>query len=82
MYDFRPGHPKWEQIADEIHRRIDVGIYPPGALISEVQVENEFSVARGTVRKAVAELRARGLVFTTHGMGSFVLPEEDRRPEE
>ncbi|WP_420822732.1 GntR family transcriptional regulator [Streptomyces atratus] len=40
--------------------------------MSEVQLEVEFGVARGTVRKVTAALRAEGLIVTTAGMGSFV----------
>ncbi|MFF7949437.1 GntR family transcriptional regulator [Streptomyces griseorubiginosus] len=40
--------------------------------MSEVQLEAEFEVARGTVRKATAALREEGLLVTTPGMGSFV----------
>jgi DNA-binding GntR family transcriptional regulator len=41
-------------------------------LISEVKLEQEFGVARETVRKATAALREEGLIVTTRGMGSFV----------
>jgi DNA-binding GntR family transcriptional regulator len=40
--------------------------------VSEVQLEAEFGVARGTIRKATAALREEGLLLTTPGMGSFV----------
>lgn len=53
---------------------------PPQALISEVRLEEEFGVARTTVRKATAALREEGLITTTPGMGSFVaaFPEAGR----
>ncbi|MFJ2417262.1 GntR family transcriptional regulator [Streptomyces brevispora] len=70
--DWDPTRPKWEQIADEIRRRIASGQYPLRTLVSEVQLEVEFRVARGTVRKAVAALREEGLLVTTPGLGSFV----------
>ena len=72
MIDFDPTRPKWEQIADELRARIASGELPPRTLISEVQLEAEFEVARGTVRKATAALRDEGLIVTTPGMGSFV----------
>ncbi|WP_353850220.1 winged helix-turn-helix domain-containing protein [Streptomyces phaeoluteigriseus] len=52
--------------------RITSGELPPRTLVSEVQLEAEFGVARGTVRKATAALREDGLLITTPGMGSFV----------
>ncbi|MCX3058563.1 GntR family transcriptional regulator [Streptomyces beihaiensis] len=72
MYDFDPTRPKWQQIADVVRRRIASGEYPPRHLVSEVQLESEFGVARTTVRKATAALRDEGLISTTPGMGSFV----------
>ncbi|MEU6490404.1 GntR family transcriptional regulator [Streptomyces sp. NPDC046984] len=72
MIEFDPTRPKWEQIADVVRARITSGEYPPRTLISEVQLESEFGVARGTVRKATAALRDEGLIVTTPGMGSFV----------
>lgn len=72
MIDFDPTRPKWEQIADVLRARIASGEYLPRSLVSEVQLEAEFGVARGTVRKATAALRDEGLLTTTPGMGSFV----------
>ncbi|MEV8016821.1 GntR family transcriptional regulator [Streptomyces sp. NPDC086554] len=72
MFEFNPTRPKWEQIAEEIRRRIADGTYPVHGLISEVKLEQEFGVSRVTVRKATAALRAEGLIVTTRGMGSFV----------
>ncbi|MER5384479.1 GntR family transcriptional regulator [Streptomyces sp. NPDC002688] len=72
MNAFDPTRPKWEQIADVLRARIASGELPPRTLVSEVQLEAEFGVARGTVRKATAALRDEGLIVTTPGMGSFV----------
>lgn len=72
VIDFDPTRPKWEQIADVLRQRITSGELQPRALVSEVQLEAEFGVARGTVRKATAALREEGLLVTTPGLGSFV----------
>ncbi|MGW1801521.1 GntR family transcriptional regulator [Streptomyces sp. NPDC001984] len=72
MIEFDPTRPKWVQIADVIRQRIQSGEYPPRSLISEVQMEAEFGVARATVRKVTAQLREEGLIVTTPGLGSFV----------
>ncbi|MEU1824652.1 MULTISPECIES: GntR family transcriptional regulator [Streptomyces] len=72
MMEYDPTRPKWMQIADVIRERIADGEYPPNYLISEVRMEQEFGVARTTVRKVTAALRAEGLIVTTPGMGSFV----------
>jgi len=76
MMDFDPTRPKWEQIANVLRERIADGTLPARALVSEVQLEAEFGVARGTVRKAIAALRDDGLLVTTPGMGSFVTASE------
>ncbi|PBC83845.1 regulatory protein, gntR family [Streptomyces sp. 2224.1] len=70
--EFDPTWPKWKQIADVIRARIADGTYPPRHLISEVRMEQEFGVARVTIRKVTAALREEGLIVTTPGMGSFV----------
>ncbi|MBF6054361.1 GntR family transcriptional regulator [Streptomyces eurocidicus] len=72
MMEFDPTLPKWTQIAQVIRQRIAAGKYLPNHLISETQLEQEFEVARVTVRKATRALREEGLIVTTHGMGSFV----------
>ncbi|MEV6672279.1 GntR family transcriptional regulator [Streptomyces sp. NPDC051162] len=77
MMEFDPTRPKWTQIADVIRQRIASGEYPVNRLISETQLEEEFGVARGTVRKVKDVLRAEGLIVTTRGMGSFVAAQKD-----
>ncbi|WKK26782.1 GntR family transcriptional regulator [Streptomyces olivoreticuli] len=72
MMEYDPTQPKWTQIAEVIRRRIASGEYPVNHLISETRLEQEFEVARVTVRKVTAALRAEGLIVTTQGMGSFV----------
>ncbi|MCC3776812.1 winged helix-turn-helix domain-containing protein [Streptomyces sp. UNOB3_S3] len=72
MMEFDPTQPKWVQIVDVIRRRIATGEYAAHHLISEAQLQQEFGVARVTVRKVTAALRAEGLIVTTPGMGSFV----------
>ncbi|MFE5596534.1 GntR family transcriptional regulator [Streptomyces sp. NPDC056549] len=76
MIEFDPTRPKWQQIAETLRARIANGTLPPKSLVSEVQLEAEFGVARGTVRKAIAALRDDGLLVTTPGMGSFVTTSE------
>lgn len=77
VIDYDPTRPKWEQIAEVLRERIADGTLPPRALVSEVQLESEFGVARGTVRKVTAALREEGLIVTTPGMGSFVAEPDE-----
>lgn len=67
--------PRYQQIADDIRRRIASGVLPPGApLSSETEMVAEYGAARETVRKAIATLRAEGLISTAKARGSFVRP--------
>ncbi|MFF3558681.1 GntR family transcriptional regulator [Streptomyces sp. NPDC002574] len=77
MIEYDPTRPKWEQIAEVLRERITTGALPPRSLVSEVQLESEFGVARGTIRKVTAALREEGLITTTPGMGSFVAEPTD-----
>ena len=54
--------------------RIEDGTYPTLTLISEVKLQEEFDVARVTVRQAMEALRKRGLITTKPGKGSIVDP--------
>lgn len=55
------------------------GTYPPdGRLPAELELVAEFGSSRESVRRAVEELRKRGLVETVKGKGSFVVPPEER----
>jgi GntR family transcriptional regulator len=76
VIEYDPVRPKWVQIAEVIRGRILSGDYAPRFMLSEVQLEKEFDVARVTIRKVTAKLRAEGLIVTTPGMGSFVLPDK------
>jgi GntR family transcriptional regulator len=68
-------------LADELAKRIEDGIYPPeGRLPAELDLVGEFGSSRESVRRAVQELRRRGLIETVRGKGSFILPTEERRP--
>lgn len=72
--DPRVATPVWRQLADILRRRILSGAIPPGAAIpSESQLHDEFGLAQGTIRKAVALLRAEDLVVTVMGRGSYVV---------
>ena len=63
-------HQLFVAIRDQIVR----GRFPPGgALPKEVDLCEQFGVSRITVRRALAELAALGLVERKHGLGTFVL---------
>lgn len=71
--------PKWQQIAEEITRRIERGEYPVRFQLSEVRLAAEFGVNRDTMRKATKALRESGMITTIPSMGTFVgSPEGDK----
>jgi DNA-binding GntR family transcriptional regulator len=67
--------PVYVQVADILRARIESGkLLPDRPVPSESQLQQEFGVARGTARKAIALLREEGLVVTVKGRGSYVHP--------
>lgn len=70
------------QVARDIERDIRAGrLAPDTRLPSEVELSHQYGVARMTVRRAMAQLRDKGLVVTVHGRGSFVAPRDDQTQE-
>lgn len=60
-------------MADHLAARMEAGELPEGArLPGERELAEEYRVALGTARRAVAELRERGLVTTLPAKGTFV----------
>jgi DNA-binding GntR family transcriptional regulator len=71
--------PQYEyvKLADTIAAEIASGKIPAGAALpSERAMMEIYSVSIGTVRRAVRELRERGLVATLPAKGTFVLGSE------
>ena len=67
--------PVYVQVADILRARIESGLLLPDRPVpSESQLEQEFGIARGTARKAIAVLREQGFVVTVKGRGSCVNP--------
>jgi GntR family transcriptional regulator len=69
------------QVATMLRRRIEEGHWAPGDKISTLEeLQEEFQVARVTVRQAVELLEKEGLVRRQQGKGTFVAQGiEDRR---
>ncbi len=65
--------PIWRSIADELTGAIAKGAYPPGhRLPTEAELAARYGVNRHTVRRALADLTDRNLVYTRRGAGAFV----------
>jgi GntR family transcriptional regulator len=66
---------KYRQIAAQLRAQIGAGEYPPMSwLPSESQLGVRYEVSRRTVRDALAELRAQGLIAVVDGKGAYVRP--------
>lgn len=60
-------------VADHVAKMIGDGRLQPGArLPGEADMAEQYGIARMTARRAVRELRERGLVFTVPAKGTFV----------
>lgn len=81
MPAFDPRGPElvYVAVADHVAARISAGELRPGArLPAERALADEYGVAYMTIRRAMAELRERGLILTVHGKGTFVA---ERQPD-
>lgn len=66
--------PLYAQVAAALRRRIEEGRWNPGERISTLEeLEQEFHVARVTVRQAIDLLEKEGLVQRQQGRGTFVI---------
>ncbi len=73
--DPKSATPVYVQVANILRKRIQDGrLVPDRPVPSELQLQQEFGIARGTARKSIALLREEGLVITVPGRGSFVTP--------
>ena len=71
--DYSVPEPPHRQIAAWLRARIEAGEWQPGhAIPSEKTISDETGVARTTARRAVAVLRAEGVIYTVPGRGSYV----------
>ncbi|MBV8066324.1 MAG: GntR family transcriptional regulator [Actinobacteria bacterium] len=68
--------PHHRRIAEALRRAIRNGVYPRGAqLPSERELAEDFAVSRGTIRHALATLRAEGVIASRKGVRGVVLAE-------
>lgn len=76
-----PRTPVWQTIATTLEAEIGQGHYRPGdKLPTEAALAARFGVNRHTVRRALADMGARGLVRSRRGAGVFVAAEPTLYP--
>lgn len=65
--------PLYRTIASSLETRISTGTYGPDELLPpEVILEQEFGVSRTTIRKALEQLKQKGLLYSRSGKGTIV----------
>ncbi|WP_374228171.1 GntR family transcriptional regulator [Streptacidiphilus sp. ASG 303] len=63
----------FQRVVDALVRQVRDGSLPTGVKIpSEAELATEHGVTRNTVRRAVRELEAAGVIESRHGVGRFV----------
>jgi len=63
----------YHQLAEIIRRQIEEGVFKPGDPIPSLnQLSRKYNINKATVRQAIAELAAAGLIYTIPAKGSFV----------
>lgn len=60
------------QVASYLRKAIAAGALQPGQAIIERQISEETTASRGSVREAVRQLEAEGLLVAQQGRGTFV----------
>jgi DNA-binding GntR family transcriptional regulator len=71
----------YRQIADDVRKLIVSGRLLPGAKVpSEMSLVEQYGVARGTVRSALAVLVDEGLIEVVPGQGRRVVGDDPGRP--
>jgi GntR family phosphonate transport system transcriptional regulator len=71
----RAGLTLWRQIGSAIENDIRAGRVPAGhPLPTERELAKRFTVARQTIRRAMADLERQGIISIQQGRGTFVLP--------
>lgn len=65
--------PPSQQVAASLRERISSGAFAPGSkLPSIVNLSAEYKTSTGTIQKALAILRAEGLIVSVPNYGTFV----------
>ena len=72
--------PRYQRLADQLRHKVLEGDWRPGDRVpSENELSEEFSIAPGTARQALAQLVNEGILERFHGKGTFVRsPSFDR----
>jgi GntR family transcriptional regulator len=81
----RAPSPRYQQVADDLIRRIGAGKYPVGGnLPTEMELCEQYEISRHTVREALRRVRDAGLISSRRRVGTEVVartpPASYRQP--
>ncbi len=63
----------YEIIAEELQRLIESGLIKPGDKLDSIEsLAKEYHVGRSTIREALSQLKAKGLIESRQGGGTYV----------
>ncbi len=63
-----------ERVHSRLRKLIEAGTFPPGAVLSQVQLAREFGVSRTPLREAMRRLEAEGLIESEANQRARVVP--------
>lgn len=64
----------FEVVADDLTKRIENHLLKPGDRLPTIdQLSQDFGVGKSTIREALSQLKARGLIESKQGEGTFVM---------
>ncbi|MGH3294827.1 MAG: GntR family transcriptional regulator [Trebonia sp.] len=70
--------PLYQQIAEDLRKQVEDGTLAPGSqLPTELDLREQYSASRNTIRDAVKRLSSQGLIETKPGRGTFVTSRRD-----
>ena len=77
MIEFDQDRTMWEQLYEVLRKRIETGVYRERMPIPSIpQLDQEFAVSRGTIRKVLRILAEEGWINPIPGRGTYVRPRD------
>ena len=72
-FELQSSRPIWQQLSEQLCRRIVTGVYPPGSRFPTVRdLAAEAGVNPNTMQRALGQLESEGLVITNRTAGRTV----------
>ena len=72
-FELQSSRPIWQQLAEQLARRIVTGVYPPGSRFPTVrELAADAGVNPNTMQRALGQLESEGLVITNRTAGRTV----------